>query len=103
MLLIRVTAVFKGTTYNGEWDGWYGPSGRDSVYDVGGVIGSPAGRALSSIGSVLSADTVRKLGEQAKIKCSSKIDSLPLCKPLEAPCLFNIREDPCEYNNLVNE
>ncbi|XP_076235831.1 arylsulfatase B [Calliopsis andreniformis] len=93
----------KGTTYNGQWDNWYGPSGREWVYDVGGVIGSAVGRALANIGLAPSSDTVRRLREEATIKCSPKIDSLPPCQPLEEACLFNVRQDPCEYNNLMKE
>lgn len=94
---------FQGSTYNGQWDGWYGPSGREWVYDVGGVIGSTAGRAVASIGLSLSADSIRALREDAMIKCPPRNDSLPLCRPLQAPCLFNVREDPCEDNNLINK
>ncbi|XP_012174370.1 arylsulfatase J [Bombus terrestris] len=93
----------QGSTYNGQWDGWYGPSGREWVYDIGGVIGSTAGRAVASVGLALSADAIRRLREDAMIKCPPKNDSLPLCKPLEAPCLFNVQQDPCEDNNLINK
>lgn len=93
----------QGSTYNGQWDGWYGPSGREWVYDIGGVIGSTAGRAVASIGLALSADVIRRLREDAMIKCPPKNDSLPLCKPLEAPCLFNVQQDPCEDNNLIDK
>ncbi|XP_043598964.1 arylsulfatase B-like [Bombus pyrosoma] len=93
----------QGSTYNGQWDGWYGPSGREWVYDIGGVIGSTAGRAVASIGLALSADAIRRLREDAMIKCPPKNDSLPQCKPLEAPCLFNVQQDPCEDNNLINK
>ncbi|XP_034171357.1 arylsulfatase J isoform X2 [Osmia lignaria lignaria] len=93
----------QGSTYEGQWDGWYGPSGREWVYDIGGVIGSTAGRAVASVGFSLSAANVRRLRKQAMIKCPPRNDSLPLCLPLQAPCLFNVYEDPCEDNNLVNE
>ncbi|XP_016920207.1 arylsulfatase B [Apis cerana] len=93
----------QGSTYNGQWDGWYGPSGREWVYDVGGVIGSVAGRAVASVGLSLSADNIRKLREDAMIKCPPRNDNLPLCKPLEAPCLFNVRQDPCEDNNVIEK
>lgn len=95
--------LVQGTTYNGQWDGWYGPSGREWVYDVGGVIGSTSGRAVVSVGLSLSAEIVRKLRDEATVKCHRRNDTLPHCKPLEAPCLFNVRWDPCEYNNLANE
>ncbi|KZC04356.1 Arylsulfatase J [Dufourea novaeangliae] len=95
--------LVQGTTYNGQWDGWYGPSGREWVYDVGGVIGSVAGRAVATIGLSLSAEVIRRLQAEAVVKCPPRNDSVPLCKPLESPCLFNIHKDPCEYNNLFKE
>lgn len=67
------------------------------------MIGSTAGRAVASVGLALSADAIRRLREDAMIKCPPKNDSLPLCKPLEAPCLFNVQQDPCEDNNLINK
>ncbi|XP_003702313.2 arylsulfatase B [Megachile rotundata] len=93
----------QGSTYEGQWDGWYGPSGREWVYDIGGVIGSPTGRAVASVGYTLSSENVRRLREQAMIKCRPRNDTLPLCKPLIAPCLFHVLRDPCEDNNLINE
>lgn len=101
-LVIRYS-VLAGSTYNGVWDGWYGPSGREWIYNVGGVISSEAGRAIASIGYGITAETVRTLRENAMIKCPPKNDSLPLCKPLQEPCLFNVYQDPCEDNNLVKQ
>lgn len=92
-----------GSTYDGEWDGWYGPSGREWVYDVGGVISSAAGRAISSVGLGITAEQVRRLRENAMIKCPPRNDSLPACKPMHEPCLFNVYQDPCEDNNLVKQ
>lgn len=95
--------LIQGTTYNGQWDGWYGPSGREWLYDVNGVIGSLAGRAVAEAGLPLFADTIRRLQEDAMIKCPPRNDSLPLCRPLKQPCLFNVFQDPCEDNNLFTE
>ncbi|KAG7198408.1 hypothetical protein KM043_005796 [Ampulex compressa] len=95
--------LIQGSTYGGDWDGWYGPSGREWVYDVGGVIGSVAGRAVGSVGLRLTAEAVRTLREYAMIKCPPRNDTLPICKPLLAPCLFNVYQDPCEDNNLIDE
>lgn len=44
--------VLKGTNYNGDWDGWYGPSGdrNFNTYNVTRLIGSPAAVAISQLG-----------------------------------------------------
>jgi hypothetical protein len=92
-----------GSTYNGTWDGWYGPSGREWVYDVNGVISSTVGHAVATVGLSITAETVRLLRENAMIKCPPRNDSLPICTPMEEPCLFNVYQDPCEDNNLVKQ
>lgn len=48
---------------------------------------------------LLSADVVETLRRGAMLTCSQT----PLeCRPREAACLFNIREDPCERRNLAD-
>lgn len=73
------------------------------IYDIGGVIGSSTGRAVASVGLNLSSEAIRSLRDNAKVNCAAKNQSLPRCKPLEAPCLFNVLADPCEDNNVINE
>lgn len=92
-----------GTTYKGAWDGWYGPSGREWVYDVDGVISSTTAHAIASVGLGITTEAVRMLRENAMIKCPPRNDSLPICKPLVEACLFNVYQDPCEDNNLVKQ
>lgn len=100
--------VVTGATYNGTWDSWYGPSGRDDPvlrpYDVSSVIGSPTGKAAASVGVHLTPDQVWSLRELAEVKCGADSDgdrAGPSCKPLLAPCLFNVATDPCERRNLA--
>ncbi|KAM0735511.1 Arylsulfatase J [Formica fusca] len=95
--------LIQGSTYKGAWDGWYGPSGREWIYDADGVISSTAGRAVTSVGLSVTTEIIWFLRENAMIKCPPKNDSLPICKPLEEPCLFNVYQDPCEDNNLVKQ
>lgn len=102
--------IVKGTTYGGTWDGWYGPSGRgdsqEQRYDLYQVMASPAGRAVARAGTALTPTTIQALRNEAEVIC----DSVSLytqaaraeCKPLIAPCLFNIKNDPCEQNNLAD-
>ena len=92
-----------GTTYRGNWDGWYGPSGRaeEYSYDVYKVMSSDAGRALARLGRSLTPAVVRTLRSQAEVTCTYPRSSRSECKPLQSPCLFNVRNDPCEQNNLA--
>ncbi|XP_048481188.1 arylsulfatase B [Plutella xylostella] len=93
--------LIKGTNYNGTWDGWYGPSGREGSYDVDAVYKSPAGVALQKGGYMPDREAVLALRDQATVSCKNAT-SVP-CLPLQAPCLFNIQEDPCEMRNLAKE
>ncbi|KAK3922899.1 Arylsulfatase I [Frankliniella fusca] len=104
--------VVTGATYNGTWDSWYGPSGRDDPvlrpYDVSSVLGSAAGKAAASVGVHLTADQVWSLRELAEVKCGADSEGdrggpapAPACRPLQAPCLFNVATDPCERRNLA--
>ncbi|CAH2092382.1 unnamed protein product [Euphydryas editha] len=92
--------LHKGTTYDGAWDGWYGPSGRAGAYDVRAVRDSRSARALRTLGLMPDNDTVLKLRREATVECD-KNSHIP-CNPLKAPCLFNIEQDPCETRNLAN-
>lgn len=48
---------------------------------------------------LLSADVVEALRRGAMLTCSQT----PLeCRPREAACLFNIKEDPCERRNMAD-
>lgn len=58
---------------------------------------------------LLSETAVMSLQHQAELHCNQKssVSSLSntssetACQPREAPCLFNIRDDPCETTNLA--
>lgn len=47
--------------------------------------------------------TITNLRNQATLRCGKPEDEVThvKCNPLESPCLFNVREDPCERNNLA--
>lgn len=69
--------IVVGTTYGGRWDGWYGPP---AVRNDGHLLRQPV-----------------------TVSCSRPTNFTP-CEPIAhpSPCLFNIQEDPCEYNNLAD-
>ncbi|CAH0721411.1 unnamed protein product, partial [Brenthis ino] len=92
--------LHKGTSYEGAWDGWYGPGGRAGRYDAGAVCAAASGRALQQLGLMPTNDKIFELRKKATIECDRF--SRTACHPLLAPCLFDIEDDPCETNNLAD-
>ncbi|XP_056639483.1 arylsulfatase J isoform X2 [Diorhabda sublineata] len=93
--------LLQGTTYNGTWDWWYGPSGRIYKYNVSSIINSSAGRVLKYINKAADEEEILKLRQQATLNCSNITNSNGNCNLMEEICLFNIEDDPCEQNNVV--
>jgi len=92
--------LVSGTTYDGHWDGWYGPSGRsERDYNISLLRESRAGAALSELGMPLpDDDAIRAIRKQSEVVCSKPPKAEP-CTPSQQVCLFNITEDPCEFDN----
>lgn len=95
--------VIKGASpYQGQWDGWYGPSGRNYEYNISDVIHSLSGVAIQKLGLLPDKSKIVALRNQATIKCSDDITEKK-CDSTKEPCLYNIREDPCEVHNLAED
>lgn len=99
--------VVKGTNYNSTWDGWYGPPGiRDpNQYKVASVLNSLAGKAISSLGLMPTYDQIHLLRLNATVSCLPFKELLlrgVSCHPLTSPCLFNVKDDPCEESNVAS-
>nr|CAD7453683.1 unnamed protein product [Timema tahoe] len=102
--------IVKGTSYQGYWDSWYGPSGRENSsqsYDIDQVLGSMTGKALTSLQRAATLAQILTLRTQAEVRCDPEVSDTispphQPCKPLEASCLFNIKIDPCEKRNLAS-
>ncbi|XP_028025989.1 arylsulfatase I [Bombyx mandarina] len=92
--------LIKGTIYKGVWDNWYGPSGREGAYNASLLYDSHAGRVLDKLNLMPPKEKVMELRDEATVKCNDSIEVIQ-CKPREAPCVFNIDEDPCERRNLA--
>ncbi|XP_075167273.1 arylsulfatase B [Haematobia irritans] len=100
--------VIVGTNYNGGWDGWYGPPGdrNPRSYNYKAVRNSFAGRALDAINMLPALADVSRMRMESNIDCSAREPYLKegvVCKPLEEPCLFNVKDDPCEKYNLAHK
>jgi len=91
----------KGTTYNGGWDGHYGPGGRDGDYAVASIRDSPVAQSLNKIGMPLGDDqSLLSMRSQSTVNCPRQVAD---AKPCRTTCLFNITADPCELNDVTSE
>lgn len=91
--------------FAGKADSWYGDSGRnvrEEHYDFEDILQSNASQAIKEVATIANKKTILKLRNESEISCGPKPKNVPACKPKEAPCLFNIRDDPCEYYNLAD-
>lgn len=122
-----------GTTAKGAYDSWYGSSNKNKsyYYDQNTILTSETASALTGIITsiqikekhenqknknleenkftiqLLNNQTIASLRKSATIECpepnSEDLLENSKCKPIESPCLFNIKEDPCEIVNLAKE
>ncbi|XP_039279283.1 arylsulfatase B-like isoform X2 [Nilaparvata lugens] len=94
-----------GTVLLGFLDNWSGevkqaPTKR---YNVTAVLHCEVSANLVQMGHILpSYEAIISLRNQSKIECGASEVRTP-CHPFEAPCIFNIRTDPCEMNNLYDK
>jgi hypothetical protein len=66
---------FQGTTYEGKWDQWYGPSGREKTYayNMSAVVDSPSATSLKKIGMPLGpVEILNALRATSEVKCTKK-------------------------------
>ncbi|XP_048519875.1 arylsulfatase B isoform X1 [Dendroctonus ponderosae] len=116
---------------SGKADEWYGSVGKDALYhyDKDSVINSPVGTAISGVityqqikekndklsghksenfsVSILDTKEIENLRKEATIVCRKPTPENELennqCNPIISPCLFNIKDDPCEVVNLATQ
>lgn len=114
-------------------DYWYGTAGTDAHYHyaIDAVLDSKTGTALAGITTyqqihqkhndfrhkalnktdysvqLLDESTILRMREEARVRCK---DREPLnvpadyqCNPSLAPCLFNLKDDPCEIINVAKD
>ncbi|XP_050297689.1 arylsulfatase I-like [Anthonomus grandis grandis] len=114
-----------GSAHKMEKDNWYGNNGKDPLYkyDEESVLHSKVGNALSGFvtyqqiqeknknihfsSKLLNINDIKRLRENATIKCKELTPEDQLessqCNPMISPCLFNIKDDPCERVNLASQ
>ena len=66
------------------------------------VRSSPTAKALKKIGKPLGPDqNLLKLRSQGTVECPPRPEDAKDCHIEASICLFNIRQDPCEQNNVA--
>ena len=71
--LYSVQVIGKERSYTKNFDGWYKPESVD----------------VSTL--------------NLTVKCGTRDHSLSNCTAATSPCLFNVIEDPCEFNNIASK
>lgn len=98
---MRDMKIISGEYGGGQWDGWY-PTPKsteqtfrdDDYFEVSEKI-DVTSKILNELGGEL------KYKTPVRLNCG-KPPEKNNCHPGKAPCLFDIRKDPCEYNNLAS-
>ncbi|KAK3932621.1 Arylsulfatase J [Frankliniella fusca] len=109
-----------GNTQDGEADHWFGEKGRgvqNPPYPLEAVLHSKVGAALAGLGAAMQMEgaapegyspltraAALRLRAEAEVLCPEEPEVTGAgvaCSPTEAPCLFNVRDDPCERVNLA--
>lgn len=90
--------------YKGYYDKWFGPSGRSGNYNYTAVQNSTAAKALRSIGFDTNINQMKKIRKEASLNLPEIKNITNNCDLVKNKiCLFNIIEDPCETENLVEK
>lgn len=60
-MYIKVNILLLGDIFDGELNGWYGPSGRNDTYDIEKMIDSKVGKAMKRLGQSPTINKIKKL------------------------------------------
>ncbi|CAD7012215.1 unnamed protein product [Ceratitis capitata] len=87
------------------WNGWYGPAGeRDArAYDLKMLQRCPVGHALASLNMTPAVAEVIRMRSAASVNCVMEAPPNACDYKAKKPCLYNVRDDPCEYYNQAEK
>ena len=100
-----------GEIYGGEWNGWYGPSGHENVTQSDHRdkfhSTSLANQLLVKFRREKARHTEKRSLDRIKkgeVTCGPPPpNAMHNCQGGKKPCLFNVVNDPCEYENVAAE
>lgn len=100
-LILDGFKIVNGTALEKRADGWLGTNdhpnlNNEKYFDE--VLNSKVAKSLKKFSSGLRELDMKKMREEVRVKC---LGIKTKCDPDEAPCLFDIINDPCEENNLA--
>lgn len=99
--------IVEGTTLNGIYDYWMGdfvePVEKMNETFYTQLIQSSRAHQAMSDNAWLTSDQILQRQKSSEVDCRLDFNEETPCDPKVKPCLFNLLEDPCEYNNLANE
>lgn len=113
-----------GSTHNGKYDYWIHFNNETEENEhfkqnyASEILASDVGRALSKFvishvkskyksNATISRDDINKLRLKARVTCKGRTppssgNPSAVCDTIVAPCLFDLRNDPCETTNLAS-
>ena len=87
--------LISGSMFNGSLDSWFKPPGFDDHSNETIETNSVVSKVLKQLPNY-KYNSLKKV----IVNCT---ETETLCNPMKAPCLFNIKLDPCEKNNLADK
>ncbi|XP_044728637.1 arylsulfatase B-like [Chrysoperla carnea] len=85
---------------------WHSPADSNKEYKLTDITNSTVGKILSSMNMASLPKKIIELRNDAQLRriCPNiTTTENNKCQLRKAPCLFNIKNDPCEFENLANK